>query len=292
MPNENEPTMQEDIASLLGDTPAEPVADEPTADAPVADEPAVDEPAADDVVEPAVEFEMPTEIPDDPTALKALIVSMGAQMADLRKSLAQPVAPVVPAPTEPVVPAAPAVTDPAEVTKSLLTAINEGAPLLSQEEQDSVVDNPALINTAINRGLERFIGKFIESLPALTGQLVDQHTATRTVVDKFYADNKDLTDFKPYLKTVSQEILSKNPKLSVADMLLQTAAEARKRLKLPAPKVAGATPKPASTPVQRAAATKPAFVKQRQGAVAASVATRASAKPGSSEKEQISDMLK
>lgn len=293
------------IADLLGETSAEEGAEDNSAE-PAEPEPAVPAaatpvvPAAPIVEASAEAFVMPEQLPDDPAELKKLLAGVGAHITALREQIAlgtAPAAPVVPAPVAPAAPVAPTVVDPKEAMKSLITAVSQGKDYLTKEDVaqlDGLVDNPALLHPMLNgiiaRSQEAFAQMMIEALPAITGNLVDQHTATRTVVDNFYKDNKDLEVFRPYVKTVTAEILAKEPNLAVKDMLEKTAAEVRKRLRLPAPVKPGAAPaepaKPAITAGSRA--TKPSFAQQRRGA--GSPARSTQPKAGAMQ-QQIKDLL-
>jgi hypothetical protein len=53
--------------------------------------------------------------------------------------------------------------------------------------------------------------------------------------DRFYARNKDLEDFRPFVSLVGNEVMAKNPNKPLDEIFVDVEKEVRKRLKLPTP---------------------------------------------------------
>jgi hypothetical protein len=238
-------------------------------------------------------IELPEKLPTDPAELTKLVQSIYSKAQGMRETINELSRTSISTPIEKVVTpdaaASKQVAQPVlsqdEAIKVLKDLVENSKELLTKEELDKVVDDPSLINTAIQRSIERMSDGFIKALPAFTTNIVKQHTALQSIVTDFYTENKDLEPYRDYVMKVSQDIGKLEPNLTVAEMLSKTAAEARKRLKLPVGKSkidANNTPKP---PVKRD--TKPAFATQRKVST-----TRISpASRLSDQKSQIKDLL-
>lgn len=122
---------------------------------------------------------------------------------------------------------------------------------LTEDELDKVVDNPKLINTAINKAMTRMLehlsgelGKVVtplsERVNSLPGSVADAVSRQQLLSDKkqaFFSDNTDLTKASEFVdftfKKLATEAISKKEKVTVSELYEKAGAEVRKTLSLP-----------------------------------------------------------
>lgn len=70
-------------------------------------------------------------------------------------------------------------------------------------------------------------------LPQLTQQMVEQKVTLQMAAKEFFTENKDLLPYRAFLASLSNEIESKEPNLSLEELFQKINEEGRKRLRLP-----------------------------------------------------------
>lgn len=148
-----------------------------------------------------------------------------------------------PVTTPPAQPAQAAPTPPAEVKL-------EDIDFIGDQNIDDLIENKQGLNKILNQVRTQAIQHTLGTVPSLVNQVTQQMISVHLAVQDFYSANEDLLAYKPFVGMVSNEIASKNPALSLQEVLNQTAEAARTRLRLPARQVKP-TPTPAQTPAAR-----------------------------------------
>jgi hypothetical protein len=197
------------------DTAPKPPVEEPKPEPVVVNEevPEVKEEVKEVVPEPAPE--PPAAIAPDPKDEK--IAALEARLAALEK-------PVVP---EPVKPSEPSIPDQAFIP--------------DDSDLDELTRDPKKLNEVLNKVYQK--GKqdtrtdIMAELPNLISGQVSIIQQVKETTEKFYKENNDLDSFKNVVSVVYEDLAKANPNQTFKDLMVATAAETRKRLKLPAPKV-------------------------------------------------------
>lgn len=130
---------------------------------------------------------------------------------------------------------------------------------LTEEELDQVIDNPALILTAIQRAQQDTARQFTQNLPTIVNQIVQQQVAVQAAVTEFYDTNKDLRPHANYVQFIMREIETKHSDKTYKELFQMAADESRKRLGL---NVQSSTKPQAQR--QSGSKEKPAFAGTRQ----------------------------
>lgn len=109
---------------------------------------------------------------------------------------------------------------------------------LTDEELDRLIDEPQLINTALQRAGKAILSQ-VQSAQANIGELVAQEIQRQRVVDEvvtnFYENNKDLLPYAKYVQYTMMDIEAKHRDKGVDVIFAETAKECRKRLGLKNP---------------------------------------------------------
>jgi hypothetical protein len=122
-------------------------------------------------------------------------------------------------------------------------------------EFDDALRSPENFNKLLTGVMFKSVESVMRAVPKLVMNLADQQITTRSAIQEFYANNKDLIPSKAYVGMVADELVAKNPDWKLDKLMGELGKEVRGRLKLTAPG-AGPTP-PARTPA--GGDTPPAF---------------------------------
>ena len=144
----------------------------------------------------------------------------------------------------PGVPAAPAVPGsspsaplplPFDTVAALREAIKTDKEFFTKEEIDQLIDNPALIQIALNKVRRDAIESVLGTLPQIAGNIVQQQFDAYRASQDFYEANEDLSPYREFVKTTYMTVQAQNKELPLEKILAETAAQARKSLRLPTP---------------------------------------------------------
>ena len=106
-------------------------------------------------------------------------------------------------------------------------------------DMDDVMTNPKMLNKMLNQaaqhGAKFAFAEAMSKVPTRVGKDVERRVTEAQQVEKFFDRNEDVADFRPYFSTVMEQEFGKNPNLTVAQLLKETANTVRKDLKLQAP---------------------------------------------------------
>ena len=128
---------------------------------------------------------------------------------------------------------------------------------LTEDELDQVIDNPALIVTAIQRAQQDVVQQIAANLPQVISQIVNQQVMVQQAVSEFYDANKDLRQYSGFVKFVMGEMETKHKDKPFNEIFQLTADESRKRLGLKNPDVVNPERKPSQQ-------QRPAFAGSRR----------------------------
>ena len=227
------------IGDLLNDLSGLAPAEETVVETPV--EPVVETPAVEtSVVEPVVPVVAATETPvveEEETSeqiierLRQQLMAATAGNQQIFPALQGPVA-IEGKPGEVANPATPAIAP---------TEFKASQAYLTEEELDQVIDNPALIVTAIQRAQADIVGQISNNLPSviqgIVAQQVNQQVLVQRAVTEFYDANSDLRQYAQYAQFVMTEMETKHKDKPYSEIFALTASETRKRLGLKNPAV-------------------------------------------------------
>ena len=175
--------------------------------------------------------------------LRALLNEMAAKGVGSAVASGSPAAPPV-AVAVPGVPAAPAVPGsspsaplplPFDTVAALREAIKTDKEFFTKEEIDQLIDNPALIQVALNKVRRDAIESVLGTLPQIAGNIVQQQFDAYRASQDFYEANEDLSPYREFVKTTYMTVQAQNKELPLEKILAETAAQARKSLRLPTP---------------------------------------------------------
>jgi hypothetical protein len=215
--------MSKEIEDEIGDMIEQLDGQADTAPKPPIEEPKPEPVVVEEVV-PEVKEEV-KEVVSEPEPVVAIVPDpKDAQIAALEARLAALEKPVVP---EPVKPPEPSVT--------------EQAFIPDDSDLDELTRDPKKLNETLNKVYQKAVQDtktaYDAELPTLiAGQMAIMQQVKETT-EKFYKDNNDLESFKNVVQVVYSDLAKANPNQTHNDLLVATANETRKRLKLPAPKV-------------------------------------------------------
>jgi hypothetical protein len=209
--------------------PAEPAAEPPKVEPPKS-EPPVIPPVTPPVVEPPVKTKE--------QELEDALASARLEIEGLSKRIASP----EPPPQQ-------------EVKKDAQGNIIPPTPQKIEPFQfvkdDAEFDEALKSSDNFNKLLTGVMYKAIEStlrvVPKLVVNLADQQITTRSAIQEFYTENKDLLPNKAYVGVIADELAAKNPTWKLDELLKNLGGEVRSRLKLTAPGSAPIVP-PINTP--------------------------------------------
>ena len=236
-----------DVTPPADGAEAAPPADTPVVDnaepAPAAADPAPAVPPAD-VTPPAAAVEppvTPAPVVDD---REELINTLNAQINDLSsRIIAQPVA------AEPKAPASDAT--PIVPEGQALEFVKDNAAF------DEVMKSPENFNRLLTSVMNKSVETVLRSVPQLVVRLADQQITTRSAINEFYTNNKDLIPSKPFVGVVANDLAAKHPDWDLPKLLGELSTEVRSRLKLVMAASGGAPAPGATAPAPGAGA--PAF---------------------------------
>lgn len=138
----------------------------------------------------------------------------------------------------------------------------EPIPVLEFVKTDAEFDEALRTPENFNRLLTGVVYKSIEStlrsVPQMVVKLADQQITTRSAINEFYEQNKDLIPSKAFVGAVAQEMAVKNPTWKLEELLGNLGKEVRTRLRMIAP-VSGPGVQPSGAPGQPPQAPQPAF---------------------------------
>jgi len=236
------------------------------------------EPTAEPAAEPAAE---PTAEPESELAAalrqnEALRLQIN-ELAKLGLNIPQPTAapkaptaivppvPTVPAPAAPAVPAAPAPapapqtavqpTIPSATFDDIIKAVQTPQEFLTAEELDNIIDNPALINTALNKAVQEIGTKMLQAMPLVSAGIANQQIMLNNMALDFYEVNKDLSPYKDFVGAVVKQVEAANPDKTYQEIFDMTATTVRERL--------GLQPSAAPQKAPVSSGKKPAFAGTR-----------------------------
>jgi hypothetical protein len=260
--------VNEQINELLADMiPAAPVVEEaPVVETPIVEEPAVVQasepeasgepplPPAD--ASPAAELATPAQEPPFIPPIEEPVVVVDEKeetIKSLRQQLEEMAAktlgmPAEVKPTDIKVDDAAALAPPAQpapVSKGGFISFVE-----SEEQFDEVMKTPEGFNRLLTGVVQRSVETVLRNVPQMVVKLADQQITTRSAINEFYMENKDLVANKAYVGMVANEMASKNPDWALDKLLGELGKEVKTRLKMVAaaqPAAPGA-PKPGFVP--------------------------------------------
>jgi hypothetical protein len=99
---------------------------------------------------------------------------------------------------------------------------------LSDEEVDRLIDEPQLINVA----LQRAASSMQQSVASLVQAEVNKQIMVTRAVTDFYSANQDLQPYAKFVQFVLADVEKANPTKTYAEIFEETAKESRKRLGL------------------------------------------------------------
>jgi hypothetical protein len=157
----------------------------------------------------------------------------------------QPPAPAEPKPAEPVIPAAVVPIQAAPVSKDGFINFIE-----SEEQFDEVMKTPEGFNKLLTGVVQRSVETVLRNVPQMVVKLADQQITTRSAINEFYMENKDLVSNKAYVGMVANEMAAKNPDWTLDKLLGELGKEVKTRLKMAiaAQPAAPGAPKPGFVP--------------------------------------------
>ena len=101
---------------------------------------------------------------------------------------------------------------------------------LTEDELDRIIDEPGLINVALERatqGFQQYIGQYVQNE-------VQRQLAVTKAVSDFYTVNEDLLPHARFVQYVMREIETTNPDKTYGEIFELSAKESRRRLGLSA----------------------------------------------------------
>lgn len=139
------------------------------------------------------------------------------------RTTSPPVAPPPPAavPTVPVALVADFQLDEETLTRALL---EDDAPAMKQVLMGVISYVKQLADP------QKLREQLLLDMPAVARNIADQRFTMMMAVREFYDNNSDLKPYMPIVGSVVNEVASKNPQMSLADVLAETEKETRKRL--------------------------------------------------------------
>lgn len=216
------------------------------------DEPAPVEPKEtakeEEPTDPALEPSDPAE-PEDQ---QVIIEDLRKQLNEMASKIGVPVAQIMAQEEEPAVPVVP-VAEPTPVAPKSQPIELDPIDFLTPDEVDNVIDNPKLVNVAVNRAMNRMLTHVadvfgpviddlstkIESMPQQMSDTAQAQVNMGNLVGQFYQANEDLrpvADFVNY--TIAQEAqtaLVNKEKITLEQIFERGRDKARTTLRMPAP---------------------------------------------------------
>jgi hypothetical protein len=173
---------------------------------------------------PEEKEEIPPEPKPEPTPEPVITPDPKDQkIADLEARLAALEKPVVKEPDKPAV-----------------SPITEQAFIPDDTDLDELTRDPKKLNETFNKVYQQAVQDtrtaFSAELPNLIAKQIEVIQHVKETTEKFYKENEDLGEFKNVVSVVYGDLAKANPNQTFNDLMAATAAETRKRLKLPAPK--------------------------------------------------------
>ncbi len=99
---------------------------------------------------------------------------------------------------------------------------------LTEEELDRLIDEPQLINVAIQRSQQAIV----HSVGSIVQAEVQKQIMVSKAVSDFYTENNDLLPYSKFVQFVMGEVEKQNPSKTYGEIFTLTAQESRKRLGL------------------------------------------------------------
>lgn len=226
------------------------------------DEPSdvVDVSSPDITSDPDISMDSAADV-SDTDARDSLIEQLRAQVLELTKATTGEVWPAQPQPNAEVSTPGQTPTATQQPKSGALEDLLKEVSYLSEEEIDSIIDDPQLINKALNRARQDMLGVIQSSLPTVVSNLIEQQMLVQRVVQSFYETNEDLRPYADFVRYKMGQIETANPNLTYGDIFAKTAEECRKGLGLKNPddKQRDKSPgeKPAFTASKRTSTQRP-----------------------------------
>lgn len=129
-------------------------------------------------------------------------------------------------------------------------------PFVSDEVYEKALSDPSELNNLLNRVYDSAVSYMTQSIPQLVGQMVNQQTQMKTLVDDFYKENEDLVPMKSYVGFIANELAAEHPDWAYDKLFGQVAKEVRKRVNIS---------NKASSVENKAKSQRPAFAKKPSG---------------------------
>ena len=124
--------------------------------------------------------------------------------------------------------------DEPEIEPELELPILEATDIISEEDLETITQDPKKLNEALHKaathGHDKAIEHMMRVLPLMVTQEVTRVANIQGLVDKFYRVNKDLRSNKGFVGFVYQEMKGENPGASDAEIFKVLGGETRKRL--------------------------------------------------------------
>jgi hypothetical protein len=175
------------------------------------------------IVEPTIEETLRAEI-----ARLSTLVTSGQLDSGTTQVYPPASAPVLP--TAPITPVTPVTVEQANPMQAIMDALTQG--FLTQDELDSVIDQPELINEAYSRSSKKFVENIFAILPQLVNQSVSAEIQKNKLVTTFYEMYGDLKPYGDFVRLNMAEIEKVNPTKTYKEIFEETATVCRKRLGL------------------------------------------------------------
>ena len=233
-------------ASATGEcTPPEALAEAPAADEPPATEapativPVVSTPAPQVPPTPAQETELQIAQKQNEQLRLQLneLAKMGLTipLPTAQTSPTQGNTPIVPAaptaiPTVP--PIAPVIPQPIGSLQDIITKLNSDQNYLTEEDLDNIVDNPSLINVAINKAVRGSTEQLIQAIPLIAAGIANQQIVLNNMAIDFYETNSDLAPYKEFVSAIAKQVEASNTGKTYNEIFNLTATQVRERLGL------------------------------------------------------------
>ena len=163
-----------------------------------------------------------------------------------------PVTPIVaPAASAPQ-PAASWTPQPIGSLQDIITKLNSDQNYLTEEDLDNIVDNPSLINVAINKAVRGSTEQLIQAIPLIAAGIANQQIVLNNMAIDFYETNSDLAPYKEFVSAIAKQVEASNTGKTYNEIFNLTATQVRERLGLKvsspqAPAPSGVTPAFAGT---------------------------------------------
>ena len=113
--------------------------------------------------------------------------------------------------------------------------------LMEGVEFDQFMDNEETFTSGmrniLSRHREMMAQEFMATVPSIVQNQVNQVAALQRATDRFYDNNKDLSEVKPTVGAVANQLVAKHPEWTLDKVMGEAANATRKLLRMPSPTV-------------------------------------------------------